>query len=133
MGLNVSVSSDYENREILRSTANMILARGGASAEETKKIIDVALFNSNKSLKEIYTTPEVLVLRGATQITLSESLRETVKYLQMHANKKSVAKPIFGELWNIFAANNEASEQNPYRGELFDFEPSKNARNIFAA
>ena len=32
-----------------------------------------------------------------------------------------------------FLFNNEASEKNPYKGELYDFEIDKNAKNIFAA
>ena len=53
--------------------------------------------------------------------------------MKNHANKKSVKAPVLGELWNIFSSNNEASEKNPYKGELYDFEIDKNAKNIFAA
>ena len=63
----------------------------------------------------------------------NNSLKETLKYLKNQANKKSAKAPVLGELWNIFSSNNGASEKNPYKGELYDFEIDKNAKNIFAA
>ena len=110
MGFNVSASMGYqlENSEFLRSAAKNILNRS-ASPEATQRIIEKTLFNSDVQLKE------------------------TLKYLKNHANKKSVKAPVLGELWNIFSSNNEASEKNPYKGELYDFEIDKNAKNIFAA
>ena len=135
MGLNVSASMAYnlDNGEILRNAAKNILNKGGASEEATKNIIEKTLFNNDNTLKEIYTSPQIAVLKASAQITLNESLKETLKYLREHANKKVVKEPVLGELWNIFTANNEASEKNPYHGELYDFEIDKNAKNIFAA
>lgn len=135
MGLNVSASLAYnlEKSDILRNNARTILNNGGASSEVTEKIIEKTLFNYNETLKEVYTTPQMSVLKASTQITLNESLKETLKYLKEHARKNDNKKPVLGELWNIFETNNNASEQNPYRGELYDFEIDKNAKNIFAA
>ena len=135
MGLNVSASLAYnlDNGEILRNTARNILNKSGASAETTQQIIEKTLFNNDAVLREAYTNPQMSVLKASTQITLNESLKETLKYLKEHANKKVVKEPVLGELWNIFTANNEASEKNPYKGELYDFEIDKNAKNIFAA
>lgn len=135
MGLNVSASLAYslDNREALRNTAKNILNRSGASTEATQSIIEKTLFNNDISLKEVYTNPQMSVLKASTQITLNKSLNETLKYLKEHANKKAVKQPALGELWNIFTANNDASENNPYKGELYDFEIDKNAKNIFAA
>lgn len=135
MGLNVSASLAYslDNREALRNTAKNILNRSGASTEATQSIIEKTLFNNDISLKEAYTNPQMSVLKASTQITLNKSLNETLKYLKEHANKKAVKQPALGELWNIFTANNDASENNPYKGELYDFEIDKNAKNIFAA
>ena len=75
----------------------------------------------------------IILCVASTQISINNSLKETLKYLKNHANKKSVKAPVLGELWNIFSSNNEASEKNPYKGELYDFEIDKNAKNIFAA
>lgn len=135
MGLNVSASLAYnlDNGEILRNTARNILNKSGASTETTQQIIEKTLFNNDAVLREAYTNPQMSVLKASTQITLNESLKETLKYLKEHANKKVVKEPVLGELWNIFTANNEASEKNPYKGELYDFEIDKNAKNIFAA
>ncbi len=135
MGLNVSASLAYnlENRDILRNNAKNILSRGGASTEATQKIIEKTLFNNDSQIREAYINPQMNVLKASTQITLNESLKETLKYLREHANKKENKKPVLGELWNIFETNNSASEQNPYRGELYDFVIDKNVKNIFAA
>ncbi len=135
MGLNVSASLTYnlDNSEILRSTAKNILNKSGASTEATQKIIEKTLFNNDIALRESYTNPQLSVLKASTQITLNESLKETLKYLKEHANKKVAKKPVLGELWSIFTTNNEASEKNPYHGELYEFEIDKNAKNIFAA
>ncbi len=134
MGLNVSASMNYnlDYGEILRSTARNILNRSGASTETTQKIIESTLFNNNAVQKEAYTNSSMSVLMYSTQITLNESLKETLKYLKEQSNKKVVKEPVLGELWDIFNANNELSEKNPYKGELCDFEVDKNARNIFA-
>ena len=135
MGLNVSASMAYnlDNGEILRNAAKNILNKGGASEEVTRNIIEKTLFNNDAVLREVYTNPQMSVLKASTQITLNESLKETLKYLKEHANRKVTKEPVLGELWNIFTANNEASEKNPYHGELYDFEIDKNAKNIFAA
>lgn len=135
MGLNVSASMAYnlDNGEILRNAAKNILNKGGASEEATRNIIEKTLFNNDAVLREVYTNPQMSVLKASTQITLNESLKETLKYLKEHVNRKVAKEPVLGELWNIFTANNEASEKNPYHGELYDFEIDKNAKNIFAA
>ncbi len=135
MGLNVSALMAYnlDNGEILRNAAKNILNKGGASEEATRNIIEKTLFNNDAVLREVYTNPQMSVLKASTQITLNESLKETLKYLKEHANRKVAKEPVLGELWNIFTANNEASEKNPYHGELYDFEIDKNAKNIFAA
>ena len=135
MGLNVSMNYSYqlENRENLRNAARNILNNSGASSEATQKIIEKTIFDGDKQLKETYTNPQLSVLKASTQITLNESLKETLKYLKEHANKKVAKKPVLGELWSIFTTNNEASEKNPYHGELYEFEIDKNAKNIFAA
>ena len=128
MGFNVSASMGYqlENSEFLRSAAKNILNRS-ASPEATQRIIEKTLFNSDVQLRQLS------VIKASTQISINNSLKETLKYLKNHANKKSVKAPVLGELWNIFSSNNEASEKNPYKGELYDFEIDKNAKNIFAA
>ena len=134
MGFNVSASMGYqlENSEFLRSAAKNILNRS-ASPETTQRIIEKTLFNSDVQLRELYTNPQLSVIKASTQISINNSLKETLKYLKNHANKKSAKAPVLGELWNIFSSNNEAYEKNPYKGELYDFEIDKNAKNIFAA
>lgn len=135
MGLNVSMNYSYqlENRENLRNAARNILNNSGASSEATQKIIEKTIFDGDKQLKETYINPQLSVLKASTQISINGTLKETLKYLRTHAAKNTAKNPIFGELWNIFSTNNQASEHNPYRGELYDFHIDKNAKNIFAA
>ncbi len=135
MSLNVSMDYSFqlENRENLRNTAKSILTNSGANTDTTHKIIEKTIFNSDNQLKEIYTNPQLAVIKASAQITLNNSLKETLKYLKEHANKKEVKKPVLGEIWDVFAANNESSEKNPYRGELYDFQINFDAKNIFAA
>ncbi len=135
MGLNVSMDYSYqlENRENLRNAARNILNNSGATSETAQKIIEKTIFEGDRQLKEVYTNPQLSVIKASTQISLNNSLKETLKYLRTHAGKQQVKEPVLGELWNIFSANNEASEHNPYKGELCDFQIDKNAKNIFAA
>lgn len=135
MGLNVSASNSYllDNQEVLRNTAKNILSKGGASTEATQKIIEKTLFNNNNQLKDIYTNPQLSVIKASTQISLNNSLKETLKYLKEQAAKKTPKEPKFGELWNIVSTENNASEKNPYKGELCDYQIDKNIKNIFAA
>lgn len=131
MGFSVSASTSYQldNAEILRNTAKNILNNGGASAESAQKIIEKTIFDNDKQ----YTNPQLSVIKASTQITINNSLKETLKYLKDHANRRVKKEYVLGDLWNIFSANNDASEKNPYKGELYDFEIDKNAKNIFAA
>lgn len=131
MGFIVSASTSYQldNAEILRNTAKNILNNGGASAESAQKIIEKTIFDNDKQ----YTNPQLSVIKASTQITINNSLKETLKYLKAHANRRVKKEYVLGDLWNIFSANNDASEKNPYKGELYDFEIDKNAKNIFAA
>lgn len=131
MGFSVSASTSYQldNAEILRNTAKNILNNGGASAESAQKIIEKTIFENDKQ----YTNPQLSVIKASTQITINNSLKETLKYLKDHANRRVKKEYVLGDLWNIFSANNDASEKNPYKGELYDFEIDKNAKNIFAA
>lgn len=137
MGLNVSASNSYllDNQEVLRNTAKNILSKGGASTEATQKIIEKTLFNYDNQLKDVYTNPQLSVIKASTQISINNSLKETLKYLKEQAAKKELKelKELkFGELWNIISTGNNASEKNPYKGELCDYQIDKNIKNIFA-
>ena len=134
MGLSVSASNSYllDNQEVLRNTAKNILSKGGASAETTQKIIEKTLFNYDNQIKEAYTNPQLSIIKASTQISVNNSLKETLKYLKSHATKTKKS-PMFGDLWNILETSNQASEENPYKGELLEFEIDKKAKNIFAA
>ncbi len=135
MGLNISMdySMQLENRESLKNTAAKILNNSGATSEATQKIIEKTIFEGDRQMKDLYTNPQLSVIKASTQISINNTLKETLKYLKAHANEKRHREPVFGELWNILAMDNQASENNPYQGELYDFQIDKNAKNIFAA
>ena len=115
MALSVSASNSYllDNQEILRNTAKNILSKGGASAETTQKIIEKTLFNYNNQLKDVYTNPQLSVIKASTQISINNSLKKTLQYLKEQAAKKAPKEPKFGE--------------------LCDYQIDKNVKNIFAA
>lgn len=132
MGLNVSSmehSFQFENRENLRNTAKNILNKSGATTEATQKIIEKTIFDGDRQLKELYTNPQLAVLKASTQISVNNSLKETLKYLKDHANRKPSKQPILGELWSLC----QSGEEDSYKGELCDFQIDKNVKNIFAA
>ena len=81
MGLNVSMDYSYqlENREILKNTAKNILANSGATPEATQKIVEKTLFEGDRLLREQYTNPQLSVLKASTQISISDTLKETLK------------------------------------------------------
>lgn len=127
MGLNITHTmnnSQFENRENLRNTARNILNKGGASSEATQKIIEKTIFTSNS-----YINPQLSIINASSQITLNNTLKETLKYLKEQANKKETKKYVLGELWESIQDEN----RNTYSGELLDFEISNFAKNIFAA
>ncbi len=124
MGINITHtmnSFQFENRENLRNAAKQILNKQGASTEAMHKIVEQTVFPVQNS--------QQLILNMSSQVTLNNSLKETLKYLKSQANKKTVKEPVLGELWDIM---NKKTIDN-YTGELQDFEIDENAKNIFEA
>ena len=81
-------SSHFENRENLRNAAKNILNRNGASQEASQKIIQEAIFaNSNSSINA-----QLSILKASSQISMNNSLKETLKYLKTTTNKKVTKK-----------------------------------------
>lgn len=123
MGINITHTMNsfqqFENRENLRNAAKNILNRQTASQETVQKIVDKTVFDYN---------PQLSIIKASTQISVNNSLKETLKYLKSHASKKPAKEPVLGELWNI-ANSNKSIEEN----ELYDFEIDNSAKNIFAA
>ncbi len=126
--LNVSTSMGFEKYDILRSTAKNILKNNGASTEKAAEVLKQTLLGETENAIQAQSS----VLKASTQITLNNSLKETLKYLKAHANDKR-KEPKFGELWEILGTTNDSSEKNPYNDELVNFEISKGIVNIFAA
>lgn len=123
MGLNVSTTMGFENRNFLRNAAREILQISGASHEASSKIIDTAIFDKK------YVNSQTDVFQASAQISFSKSLNETLKYLKSHATKKEVKTPKFGELWDsLSSAKNDSKDC-----ELFEFVLDDDAENIFAA
>lgn len=124
MGINITQTmgsfQQFENRENLRNTAKSILSRQNASSETVEKIVDKTVFDYN---------PQLSIIKASTQISINNSLKETLKYLKSHAAKKPVKEPVLGELWNL--AN--SSKDNTAHNELYDFEIDNSVKNIFAA
>ena len=128
MGINITHTMNnfqFEKREHLRDTAKRILKNQGADSESVQKIVEDTIFSKNS-----YENPQLSIIKASSQITMNSNLKETLKYLKSHANKKEKKDPILGELWDRLT--NSVSESN-YEGELLDFVIDANVENIFAA
>ena len=128
MGLNVSTTMGFENKELLRSTARNILESSGATSSNVSKIIDQTIFEAKPT-----ENAQLAVIKASSQISLNKTLCATLKYLKTHAGTKVVKTPTLGELWKVFSASNESSDKNRYESELYDFEVDLSGKNIFAA
>jgi hypothetical protein len=115
-------SSHFENRNNLRNTAKDILNRQGATENGMKSVLNETIFSNSNS------NPQLSIIQASSQITLNNSLKETLKYLKTQANKKVAKEPVLGELWNLFD-----KEDLNYQGELVDFVIDNSVENIFAA
>ena len=125
MGLNITHtmnSFQFESRDNLRNAARNILNRQGITSEAAQKFVEQTIFS-----KDSYN-PQLSIIKASSQITLNNSMKETLKYLKLHANRKVNKEPVLGELWNLFE-----KEDNNYEGELVDFVIDSSDRNIFAA
>ena len=132
MGINITHTMDlfqFENKENLRNTARNILNKQGASEETAQKMVEKTIFDSDKQIKEVYSNPQLAVIKASSQISMNNTLRETLKYLKSHANQKITKEPVLGELWEKLNSTKEDS----YKGELLDFQIDDSAVNIFAA
>lgn len=127
MGMSVSASTGFENREFFMNSAKN--RQGNETMEQNKTASNVQStinLNNGKAL----TTEQYLML-ASTQITVNNSLKETLKYLQKHANNRKKEYK-FGDLWKILNDDNEDTEQTPCLGELIDI-VIDNSKNIFVA
>ena len=108
--MNVSLATGLENQQFISTSAKMLEQKtsenAGQRAQTTSSVI-----SEQASLS---TMSQFSVLKASTQITLNNSLKETLKYLQAHANDRR-KEHIFGELWKILSTTNEEAEKNPYR------------------
>ena len=71
MGLNVSTTMGFENRNFLRDTARQILQQNGAKEENANEIVQKISYPVYNSAAEALNS-----YRAATQITLNNSLKE---------------------------------------------------------
>lgn len=132
MGINITHTMDlfqFENKENLRNTARYILNKNGASEEASQKIVEKTIFDADKQIKDLYSNPQLAVIKASSQISMNNTLKETLKYLKSHANKKITKEPVLGELWEKL----NSSSENVYKGELLEFQIDDAAVNIFAA
>ena len=103
MGLNVSTSMTFENREFLRSTAKQILTKKGASQEMSSKIAQAVIFDNS----ELYSNEQLNALKAYAQIMINGGLKETKKYLNNQKKINNNKKYILGELWETIEKSTE--------------------------
>ena len=126
--MNVSLTTGPANQEFISTSGKMFEQKTSDNAQMRTQTAQTAISEEIT----LTTAPQMSVLRASTQITLNNSLKETLKYLRTHANDKK-REHVFGELWKVLNITNDESEDNPYNGELIDFQIDEKAKNIFAA
>lgn len=128
MSINISTSMGFENSEIIKNNAKNILQQNGVETVKANNASqEIISFNNGLGFPA-----QNYVLMASTQITVNNTLRETLQYLKNHRNNTK-KEPVLGELWAIMNTENNSSEENPYHGDLLDFEIDSNTKNIFAA
>ncbi len=128
MGINVTQTMggyQFENRENQRNAIKEIFAKQGGSEQAAEELLNRTIFNLSDS--KVYSNAQLSILKAASQISLNDSLKETLKYLKNHSSAKITKKPVLGELWNLFSQ--ETYEYN----DTIDWEIDYSAANIFAA
>lgn len=118
-------NSQFESRENLRNAAKDILNRQGANKEASQKIMQEAIFTSSASS----SNAQLSIIKASSQISMNNSLKETLKYLKSYGNKKIQKQHTLGDLWSVLENNSEKE----YDGELIDFIIDNSKTNIFAA
>lgn len=119
---------NFEGRDSLRNSARDILGRQGASNESMQKIIDETIFDAKQKTVMSSLNPQLAIIKASSQITMNNSMKETLKYLRSQAIKKTKKTPVLGELWESIV-----TKEDSYTGELIDFEIDMEHKNIFAA
>ncbi len=122
MGINVSTSMGFENREFLKNAAKDILQKKGLDSKSAEKTAQQVRYEF------VEDSLGSTVLKASTQVTLNKSLSETLNYLKAHAKDKRKKEYILGELWQALPDSN-----TKYQGELVDLVIDYNSKNIFAA
>ena len=129
MGLNITQAmnfSQFESKENLRNAAKNILKRQTNSEEAVKKIFDdTTIFTSQSNSFKISAHDSIL--KASVQATMSESLKETLKYLKSCTNKKEIKNPVFGELYKSY------SDKDSEVFEALELEFDFSANNFFIA
>ena len=128
MGINVTQTMNgyqFENRENQRNTVMKIITKQGGSEQAAEELMNKNIFNFSDS--KMYSNAQLSILKAASQISLNDSLKETLKYLKNHNTAKKAKQPILGELWNLFSR-----EQYEYTDSL-EWDIDYSAENIFAA
>lgn len=127
MGINVSQAMNgyqFENRENLRNAAKNILNRQGVSNESAQKLIDYTVFDYDA---KSYSNAQLAILKASSQMSISSTLKETLKYLKSHPAKRAEKQPVLGELWGLF------SQKELNDSDIIEMEIDYSADNIFAA
>ena len=126
MGINVSTKMEFTNREFLKKPAKKFAGKendeSGKKQNNRQEII-----NDNS----IYlSAAEVTILKNNSQVSINNNLKETLKYLQMHAQDKR-KQHILGELWGKMSDSLKDTKDDI--NVLADFEVNFEGNNIFAA
>lgn len=126
MGINISHMSNghqFENRERQKAVLKEIFGEDEKSEETVQNIADRIIPNYTENGAKCTLS----IIKAASQISVNDSLKETLKYLKSCPITKSHKTHVLGELWDMFTS--EQYEAN----DVINFEIDFSATNIFAA
>ena len=124
MGINVWTSMGFKNRSFQGGAMKNSSHDSDAEPEKTSETSSEKNYQTTDNIWEDSNTYFYV-----NQVVLSNTLSETLKYIQTHAYDKR-KRYVLGELWDSLG---DYDNEDDYKGELIDFEPDSSIKNIFVA
>ena len=126
MGLSVSISTGFSNRQFQQNNSKNNVRE--KENENTTDIKNTTVPQTNIIESQDYRIERTNNYMNPTLISINNNLKETLNYLNVHANDKR-KQYIFGELWDQI----KNTEDNLNENMIIDIEIDFSENNIFAA
>ena len=126
MDINVSANMGFGSHESQQNVPRNAHKNSAQSASESASEIQPRTISG---LENPWNSKEMSVLIASTQITLNNSLKETLNYLKT-SRKNNKKEHTLGELWEELSSEDEELMKLE---EIIDYEIDKKVKNIFEA